>query len=1144
MQEKRSVSYEKAYKESLKYFMGDELAANVFVTKYALTNREGNIVESTPDEMHRRIASEFARIEKKYSSPMGQDEIYELLRDFKYVIPQGSPMSGIGNPYQVQSISNCFVIESPHDSYGGILKTDQELVQIAKRRGGVGFDLSTIRPRGLTTANCARTTDGIEVFMDRFSNSCREVAQNGRRGALMLTISVHHPQIRDFVKIKRNLHRVTGANISIRLSDEFMKAVEEDKPLELRWPVDSKDPKIKEMTSATELWDEIIEAAHMSAEPGLLFWDTAKRLTPTDIYESEGFGSTSTNPCVVGQTLIAVADGRNAVSIKQLAIEGHDVPVYCTNPDTGRTEIKMGRNPRKTGEFREVWKLVLDDGSTLIATPDHKVLTKNLEYVEIKDLKPGTSLTPFNTFDSNRYRQICNTGASMSGGAKRNRRQYRLIHNFHHGETNSKKYAIHHVDYNSKNDSIDNLKVMLHEDHRRLHADGMMGTDNPYFKMADSWKKDFASHPGKRNGRYSGHSNEALITEGRKVLLEHGKFTGKLWQVHAKKIGAPQFVGNKFRFGTWNNFKSAVVNNHKVSYVEKVGTEDVYNITVDDHHNYNVITSSEADFVKSSGICVKNCGEIILSPYDSCRLMVINLLSFVKNPFTAIAEFDYIKMAEVTQKAQRLMDDMIDLEIEQIKKILIKIEADPEPEEVKAIERDLWNNIETMAHLGRRTGLGVTAVGDTLAALGIRYGSDKSIEIVESLYKNLTINAYRSSCTLAKERGAFLVHDHNKERGHEFLERIWKEAPDIHEMSKKYGRRNIALITTAPAGSVSVMTQTTSGIEPAFLLKYTRRKKITENDLDARVDFVDDSGDRWQEYDVYHKQFKRWMDITGDDKIENSPYAAACSNNIDWVAKVKLQAAAQRWVCHAISNTTNLPADVDIDIVKNVYMTGWKSGCKGITIYRDGSRDGVLISKADKNKDNSTNDPRENKTIAKSIAPRRPENLSCDIHQVTIKGEAWTVLIGLMRGEAYEVLGGLSEYVEIPRKYHQGIIRRRPRKSIPSKYDLIFGENGDEIIIKDIVRLFDNPNYSAFTRTISLALRHGVPIHYLVEQLQKDKDADLFSFSKVVARYLKKYIPDGTRASNGVIENCCETPNVVYQEGCAICLGCGASKCS
>jgi len=575
------ASYKEAFQESLEYFDGDELAANVFVTKYALTDKAGEVHELTPADMHSRMAKEFARIETKYPNPMSEEEIFGLLENLQYIVPQGSPMSGIGNPYQIQSLSNCFVIESPYDSYGGILKSDQELVQIAKRRGGVGFDLSTIRPKGLSTGNCARTTDGIEVFMDRFSNSCREVAQGGRRGALMLTISVHHPQVRDFIKIKRDLTRVTGANISVRLSDEFLNAVKKKEKFQLRFPVEKEaDHKVAHEIDANELWAEIIESAHAAAEPGLLFWDTAKKMTPSDIYSDVGFGSSSTNPC----------------------------------------------------------------------------------------------------------------------------------------------------------------------------------------------------------------------------------------------------------------------------------------------------------------------GEIILSPYDSCRLILINLSSFVDNPYTSDASFDYDLFSSVTQKAQRLMDNMIDLEIEQVDKILEKIQSDPEPERVKKIERDLWENIREQAMLGRRTGLGVTAVGDTLAAMGETYGSDPSIDLVESFYKTLAVNAYRSSCIMAKERGSFEVHDHDKERNHPFLERIWKEAPDVYEMSKKYGRRNIALTTTAPAGSVSVLTQTTSGIEPAFMLHYTRRKKLTENDADGRVDFVDDSGDRWQEYSVYHHGFKQWMntlesdiDETTDNEklVEMSPYKGATANEID-----------------------------------------------------------------------------------------------------------------------------------------------------------------------------------------------------------------------------------------------------------------------
>ena len=831
------AEYDQAYQESLEYFNGDELAANVFVTKYSLTDRDGTFLETTPDDMHRRIASEFSRVEEKYPNPMSEDEIYNLLKDFKYIVPQGSPMAGIGNNNQIQSISNCFVIESPFDSYGGICKTDQELVQIAKRRGGVGFDISNIRPKGMTTGNAARTTDGIEVFMDRFSNSCREVAQGGRRGALMLTISVHHPQIRDFIKIKRDLTRVTGANISVRVSDEFMNAVKSGSEYQQRWPVDSTSPEVENFASAQEIWNELIEGAHASAEPGVLFWDTAKNMTPSDAYTDLGFGSVSTNPC----------------------------------------------------------------------------------------------------------------------------------------------------------------------------------------------------------------------------------------------------------------------------------------------------------------------GEIILSPYDSCRLMLVNLTSFVTNPWTATSEFDYGEFARKVQKAQRLMDDMIDLEVEQVDKILRKIENDREPEEVKQIERNLWLKVKEQAITGRRTGLGITGLGDMLAMLGISYGSDESVKTTEEVYKWLALNSYESSIVLAKERGSFPAWDFAKEDGHPFISKIIQELlPHRQEDYRIYGRRNIANTTTAPAGSVSVLTQTTSGVEPAFMLHYTRRKKLTGQDADARVDFVDDSGDKWQEYTVYHHGFKQWMStievgegetMSNEKLVEMSPYVGATANEIDWVSKVKMQAAAQKWVCHAISNTTNLPADIDVETVKDVYMTGWELGCKGVTVYRDGSRSGVLVS-ADKE------DSKEDAGISTNRAPKRPEVLSCDIHQASISGEPWTIIIGLMEGKPYEIFGGKSEFVEIPKKYKSGYLTKRPRKSMNSKYDLSFGDEGEEIHVRDIATVFDNPNHSAFTRTLSLALRHGAPVHYICEQLQKDKDADLFSFSKVIARCLKKYIRDVTVAGNGIFgSECCDSPNIVYQEGCATCANCGMAKC-
>ncbi len=623
---------EKSLEKSKEYFNNDSLAADVFVKKYALSDGD-KFYELTPSDMHKRIAKEFARIEAKYPNPMSERQIFDLLDRFKYIVPQGSPMSAIGNNLQVQSTSNCFVVPSPHDSYGGILLTDQELVQIAKRRGGIGFDISTIRPRGMKTNNAAKTTDGIGVFMERYSNSTREVAQNGRRGALMLTISVHHPEILTFVNIKRDLQKVTGANISIRLSDEFMEAVEKDEDFELRWPVDAKDPEIKESCPAGLVWEQIIASAHAAAEPGLLFWDTAKKMTPSDIYENLGFGSVSTNPC----------------------------------------------------------------------------------------------------------------------------------------------------------------------------------------------------------------------------------------------------------------------------------------------------------------------GEIILSPYDSCRLLLVNLLSFVKNPFTKDAFFDFGHYHEVVMMAQRLMDDMIDLELEKIDKIINKIENDPEPPHVKRAELDLWRKIRNACNDGRRTGLGITALGDTLAALNIRYGSEESIAVTEEIYKNLALGSYTMSIRLAEERGSFPVCDVSKEKDHPFIKRILDNLPsDVVSTYKKHGRRNIANTTTAPAGSVSCETQTTSGIEPAYLLSYNRRRKLMHNE-DIEPDFVDELGDRWVEYKVYHHGFKKWMEVTGKTEVEDSPYYKATSNDIDWVNKIKMQAAAQKWVCHAISNTTNVPEHTSVDVVKEIYMTGWKSGCKGVTVYRDNSRTGVLV---------------------------------------------------------------------------------------------------------------------------------------------------------------------------------------------------------
>lgn len=813
---------------SCEYFAGDSLAANVFASKYALRELSGLYRELTPEHLHRRAAREFARIEAKFPSPMSESEIFELFDRFKYVVPQGSPMAAIGNLDFLQTASNCFVVESPYDSYGGILWADQELTQIMKRRGGVGVDISTLRPKNLLVRNAAITTDGIEVFMERYSNTTREVAQNGRRGALMITLDVHHPQIRDFINIKRDSSKVTGANISVRLSDEFLQAVDRGTKVQLRFPCQGPGPfLVEQWVDARELWQEIINAAHACADPGLLLWGNIHRYGPADAYPK--FRSISTNPCA----------------------------------------------------------------------------------------------------------------------------------------------------------------------------------------------------------------------------------------------------------------------------------------------------------------------EIPLNAYDSCRLMVLNTTSFVLNPFTEEARFDFDHFREVSGKAQRLMDDLIEIELEQIQRILEKIQRDPEPEEIKQIELILWNKIKDAAEQGRRTGLGPTGIGDTVAMLGLRYGSDESIAFVEELYKTMAVGSYTSSILMAEQRGAFPAFSLEIEAEHPFIQRIIRELPEeIQAKYRQFGRRNIANTTTAPVGSTSLMTQTTSGIEPVYLLEYKRRRKVASDS--AQVDFVDDMGDKWQEYVVSHHGLQRWREVTGGKDAEKSPYANATAEKIDWQQRVKLQAAAQRWVCHAISSTVNLPRDVSVDVVKDIYMAAWKAGCKGITVYRDGAKNNVLESL-------------EAKSLWPKMgpAPERPEELECDIKPVKIKVKDgsdlptdWVFFVGLLEGRPYEVFGGTSENIEIPAKLTKGRLIRRKLKT-GSKYDLVYGEAEDPHKIKDLVRVFDNPTYGAVTRLISLSLRHSAPVYAMVEQLQRDKDSNFLDFTRVLGRVLKSYIPDGTQPQFDRTCPDCKAENaLLYQEGCLLCTSCGSSKCA
>lgn len=814
-----TVSYEEALKQSEAYFGGDEIAAKVYLDKYAI--KIGNrVFEATPASMHWRIAREFARVEaNKFKNPLGMLEIFDLLDKFKYIIPQGSPMFGIGNPFQTVSLSNCYVVSSPEDSYGGIFRTDEELAQISKRRGGTGGDISNLRPSGAPTKNAAVSSTGMVSFMHRYSNTIREVAQNGRRGALMLTASVHHPDIAKFVTVKNDEKSVTGANISVRLTDEFMNAVVKDTDVELRWPVDAKNPSIKTHTPARDLWKTIIHSAWLRAEPGLLFWDNIIEGSLADCYKDVGFGTVSTNPC----------------------------------------------------------------------------------------------------------------------------------------------------------------------------------------------------------------------------------------------------------------------------------------------------------------------SEIPLCPYDSCRLLVINPFSFVVNPFTKDAYFDYKKFSEVGQVAQRLMDDLIDLELENLDKILAKIIADPERDELKQVEYDLWTKIRDKCVRGRRTGTGMTSLGDTLAALGLSYGSDASIKVIEKITKTLKLAAVRSSMEMAKELGAFPEWSWKKEKDHPFLLQIAKEDPELYANLAKHGRRNIAWLTIAPTGSVSILTQTTSGIEPLFMLEpYTRRKKVNPNDKNARIDFTDPNGDTWQNFEVYHPRVKQWMEITGETDVKKSPWYKCCAEDIDWSARVRLQAAAQKHIDHAISSTVNLPENVTEDKVAEIYETAWKAGCKGITVYRKNCRTGVLIEK----------DAPKADAIVKTQAPKRPDSLRAEVHHPVIKGQNYYVVVGLYGIDPYEVFTGVNDDKKkelfIPKADKHGKVIKRGRKNY-----YFVSESGEEYLLTNG---HADDSADALARMISTGLRHGSDINFIVHQLEKT-NGDLMSFSKVLARTLKKYIQDGSVVSG---EECptCKNKHLKRQEGCATCLNCGWSKCS
>ncbi len=838
-----AYKHEEVLKAATLYFEGDKLAASVWMNKYALKDSDGNIYELTPDDMHCRLAAEIARIESKYPNPLGEEEVFELFRNFRYIVPQGSPMAGMGNDFQISSLSNCFVIggDGNQDSYGGIMKVDQEQVQLMKRRGGVGHDLSHIRPAGSPVKNSALTSTGIVPFMERFSNSTREVAQDGRRGALMLSISIKHPDSEDFIDAKMEQGKVTGANVSVRIDDDFMHAVKNNSEYNQQYPIESANPSKVQRINARGLWDKIIHNAWKSAEPGILFWDTIIRESVPDCYADLGFKTLSTNPC----------------------------------------------------------------------------------------------------------------------------------------------------------------------------------------------------------------------------------------------------------------------------------------------------------------------GEIPLCAYDSCRLIAINLYSYVENPFTPQATFNATLFAEHSRYALRIMDDIIDLEMEKIDGILAKINADPEDEETKRTERKLWEKIREKTLQGRRTGIGITAEGDMLAALNMRYGSEDATNFSVSVHKTLAIEVYGASADLAAERGAFPIFDFRREQNNPLINRIREEAPEVYAKMEKHGRRNISMLTIAPTGSVSICTQTTSGIEPVFMVSYKRRRKVNPNDKNVHITFVDETGDSWEEYNVFHPKFLDWMKINGYD-VENavsmtddalqaiiakSPYYKATSNDIDWVAKVTMQGAIQKWVDHSISVTVNLPAEATEELVSDVYLRAWESGCKGMTIYRDGSRSGVLVSNDSKKKE--INEFQETK------APPRPKELEVEVVRFMNEDEKWIAFVGLINNKPYEIFTGKSSDFYIPDYVKKGwIIRNKENENTSARYDFEYEDSyGYRVTHRGLSRSFKK-EYWNYAKLISGILRHGMPLQYVVELVDNLSfdNVSITTWKNGVIRGLKKFIPDGTQTGHSCPE-CKDKNTIIYKEGCMTCTTCGYSKC-
>lgn len=1140
-------SYKECMEASLKYFDGNELAASVFVDKYALRDNDGNILEKTPDDMHKRIAKEFARIEKKkFREPLSFEEIYGYLAHFGQIIPQGSPCYGIGNKYQTISLSNCFLLEPPEDSYGGILHTDQQLVQISKRRGGIGICLDNLRPEGFVTNNSSRTSTGIISFANRYSNSIREVGQFGRRGACLMSLNVHHPQVLDFAHCKDDETKVTGANISICLTDEFLRAVEEDIDYELRWPVDSDTPKISKMVSAREVWMDIISCAHNRAEPGLIFWDMVRNECPADSYED--FRTRGFNPCIPSWSKLLTKNGI-------CKLEDVNIGDYIWSEDGWVKVINKICNG-----IKKVYKYKTYAGN-FYGTDNHRIFSNSIK-IEVDKADSIDILTgPYEKKDNSNPHLIMD-GLVIGDGGKHKASDNLVFLYIGHDDEDYFNSEISHLIGKKRN----GLGEYAWEIETSIQYNELECTYNRVIpdRMFHLSKDDtFSLLRGiySANGSICGNrvtlkSSSIDMIEGVQSLLSS---VGILSYYTTNKPHMVKFENGDYEckqsydlnisrdrskfcesIGFIQKYKMNklidIIDNlgkpskpYKTTYeiVDKefVSEEEVWDITVDGFSN-----SFYCD-----GLNVANCGEICLSPLDSCRLMALNLFACVKYPFEEKSEYDFDKLYNNAYIAQRLMDDMVDLELEAIKKIIKKIESDPEPEYIKSCEIRTWKKIKEVCENGRRTGTGITVLGDTLAACGYQYGSEDGNEFAEKIERTIKLAAYRCSVDMAEEIGPFPAWDIKKEKDNPFLLRIKDEDPQLYEKMSMYGRRNIALLTIAPTGTISILAglnvngkwyhNATSGVEPLFKEWYTRRKKVNHSDKNVRVDFVDKTGDSWMEFPVYHSGLKAWMDLKDIEEINDSnkhlsPYHNSCANDIDWIQRVKLQGRMQKHICHCISSTINLPNDVSVEDVAKIYETSWKHGLKGVTVYRDGCRSGVIIDK-----------PSKSDTIS-TEATERPKVLNCEIHHITARTQPYFVLVGLLDGKPYEVFAGRNGILDD--KIKEGQIVKVGR---PKCYRL---EVDGETLLQPITSACDEEQ-EALTRMISVCLRHHTPLNFLVDQIEKVQ-GDMMAFSKAIARVLKKYIPDGTPVDNTCPK--CESRNLERQEGCAVCKECGYSACS